>query len=268
MTKDWETLRDEEVAAHPALVELLAKVVYVLTAGQEEKNVSIGASQDAVKTGLKKPNEAMDGLNAYFCHGAKLPCRESVCVTTDDMKRLIAFMSSLLRKISQNEAFQLWNMLKVRGFFQRLITQFEDASSGRELNALTLLSAHDITLIPIAAVLGFWDAVVPPYASRIVFEVYNKSNDSDKKQSHYFRIVYNGKDVTKNTDICRNFSKCASFEPVTPLEISDLERSSKTHSQHPMTFTLIPIKMLDSFITKKFIQLANTDSFEEACFDG
>lgn len=263
----WESLRDQEVAAHPALVELLAKVANFLAPGKDEHDVLSGASRDAVRSfkGLEKPNQAIDGLNAFLCHGAELPCQGSACVTTEDATRLIAFMNKLLHKTSSNEVFQLMNILNVRGCFQRLIDQFNDISNGKEMKAFTLLSAHDITLVPIAATLGFWDATVPPYASRIAFEVYKQQN-SDETVNHYFRIVYNGKDVTKNTGICRETTECTVFEAVTPLEINDMERSSKTHSSHPTTFILIPIKMLESFITKKFIQLANTDNFEEACF--
>jgi hypothetical protein len=265
--KVWESIRDEAVAEHPALVQLLKKVSTILTPDQhddDQKQVFVGASKDAFRNAIEKPNQAIDGLNAYVCHDAVLPCKDGECLTTDDMKRLLVFMNKILLKTTTDDAFHLLSLMKVRGFFDRLIQIFaEIADSSKKHKALTLLSAHDITLIPIAVSLGFWDATVPPYASRINFEVYHKRDSG----GYYFRIIYNGKDVTKNSSICKDVtsSPCVSLEPVTPLEISDLERSSKTHPHHTTTFTLIPMQSLESFITKRFIDLANTDNFEEAC---
>lgn len=268
LNKEWDQMREDEVKSHPAIADLLSKLAHCLTPSHTESNYSIGASRDAKSVGdLSHPNAAVDGLMAYLCHDAPLPCSSTdVCASVEDSKRVVAFINSCFQKLAVNEAFVRNSMLKVRGLFQRIINHFKQISDGKDFPLFSLLSAHDITLVPVASVLGFWDATMPPYASRITFEAYEQKT-SDQKDSltngYYFRVLYNGKDMTRNTEICKSFTRCASLEPVS--QDSDTRSSSKTPSSHPTTFTLIPIDYLDSFIRQKFVKLSTTDNYADAC---
>ena len=80
-----------------------------------------------------------------------------------------------------------------------IFRQMEKAVTGSNLK-FVLYSGHDSTITPLSVSLGFGGSTHPPFASRIVFELYeNKSNSRDI----FLRILYNGQDVTKLVIFCR-----------------------------------------------------------------
>lgn len=61
---------------------------------------------------------------------------------------------------------------------------------------------HDTVIAPVLAALGAYkgaDCVWPPYASRIVFELWEGSVSSEQ---HYVRIIFNGRPVTSHVPGC------------------------------------------------------------------
>lgn len=271
LTSEWERLRDEAKDNDVILTALMSKISQVLTVSDREKNESIaGSSHDASKLGFDKPNYAWDGLMAFVCHEADLPCNEKKeCITMDDVSKINEFATSFQLKVMPTDVFQLGSLLKMRGFFAHLVNEFENIAAGKNFSRFTLLSAHDQTLIPLLGALGLYDAKIPPYASRLVFEVYRQDFAGSKDHEYLFRIVYQGEDVTDISEICRTHTTCASLNPLTPLRITDMKRSSNSRnpssSKAPLTFTLIPIQQLDIYIHKRMMQLAKTDNYAEAC---
>jgi len=238
-----ETVKQDLLDMHPAVKSLMQHVIDVISP-QNERDSLVGASKDAyLKSSAKDlfptPESVLDGLFSYICHGSQLPCRDNKCVTQTDSKRLVSFIINRNRGLLNNKDFVFMSMLKVKGFLEHLNDQFSSQHP-----FLTLFSGHDITLVPVLTVLGLWDGALPPYASRLVFEVY------DKNQKLFVRIIYNGRDMTKKSDVCRETS-CRSF---------------KDDSRQRNQVTLIPVKLFESWLQRRFISLANTDNFEEACY--
>lgn len=74
---------------------------------------------------------------------------------------------------------------------------------------LTLLSGHDTVIAPVLASLGLYTnglCVWPPYASRIVFELWepsvSSSTSSSPSDDFYVRVLYNGEDRTVSIPAC------------------------------------------------------------------
>jgi Histidine phosphatase superfamily (branch 2) len=73
---------------------------------------------------------------------------------------------------------------------------------------LSLYSGHDTVIAPVLAALGLYNddlCIWPPYASRIVFELWQRHGDSSASGSaaeHYIRVIYNGRDLTPNIPSC------------------------------------------------------------------
>ena len=66
---------------------------------------------------------------------------------------------------------------------------------------ITVYSGHDATLRPLLLALRLPLTHWPPYASRLIFELYKPV--SSKSQSEYlFKIIYNGRDVTRQLPFC------------------------------------------------------------------
>eukprot|EP00794_Sanderia_malayensis_P015145 gene15145-16702_t len=80
------------------------------------------------------------------------------------------------------------------------------------MHKIVMFSGHDTVLVPLLAVLGVHDGKWPPYASRIVFELWeSKTNHNpgiagsdlyQKFQGYYLRVIYNGKPLTGKVKFC------------------------------------------------------------------
>lgn len=86
---------------------------------------------------------------------------------------------------------------------------------------LSLYSGHDTVIAPVLAALGLYTddlCIWPPYASRIVFELWQRLGDTSGPGTgtgtaavsatataltqHYVRVIYNGRDLTPNIPSC------------------------------------------------------------------
>eukprot|EP01038_Epipyxis_sp_PR26KG_P005846 gene5846-8067_t len=78
---------------------------------------------------------------------------------------------------------------------------------------LYLYSGHDTVIAPVLAVLGVYKGKLcrwPPYASRVIFELYKSSSKaiiSKERDYHYLRVIFNGEDITQRIPACSEESK-------------------------------------------------------------
>ena len=71
----------------------------------------------------------------------------------------------------------------------------------RRVESFVIYSGHDITITPLATILEIHSGKWPPFASRVVIELYKKIEN----KIHYFiKILHNGHDVTSSVVFCRN----------------------------------------------------------------
>lgn len=63
-----------------------------------------------------------------------------------------------------------------------------------------LFSGHDKTVSTVARALGVYDHRWPPYGSRLVFELH--ASASQHRPRYFFRLLYNGADVTSRLAFC------------------------------------------------------------------
>ena len=86
---------------------------------------------------------------------------------------------------------------------------------------MTILSGHDTVIGPVLASLDIYKngCKWPPYASRIIFELWQRKSEgvqmqSAQKEEYFVRVIYNGKDVTHEIPYC---TKAAGGSPLCPL---------------------------------------------------
>ncbi|XP_028391161.1 counting factor 60-like [Dendronephthya gigantea] len=152
-----------------------------------------------------------DCLNVFKCHEVDTPAG----ITQD-----------LYQRVSEEVTYVFYQMYaypspaeaaKVGiGFFIKEVQQEIEAKIAMESKLdFILYSGHDVTLMTLLLAFNVSDGVWPPYASQMIFEVYQMTDNS-----HTMRILYNGK-VMKlpfcddkelcNTDIVKEY--VAKFEP-------------------------------------------------------
>lgn len=71
----------------------------------------------------------------------------------------------------------------------------------RVQDEISVYSGHDTTLTPLLLALELPVDQWPPFASRLIFELYKPSTDSSSV-GYLVKVIFNGKDVTKRLKFC------------------------------------------------------------------
>ncbi len=144
---------------HPAMVKLIdeiARVVYIRSDGSF----------------FKDPHYVRDALLPYICHNNPLPCSKRKCVYPDQVSQLFSYIEWDVRQLAKSLKRHKFSSLNAYGFMKNVVSHLLKIVSN-ENPKLVVYSAHDKTLQCLLTTLGVTtnEAVVPPYASRAIFEV-------------------------------------------------------------------------------------------------
>lgn len=214
--------------SHPAVLKLLDDIKPIIANSTNASHL------------FQSPVAVFDGLMAFMCHNSYLPCNDRNCVTLEHVQQLITYIEFHGKQLAISQIFKHLNWLKIYGFLNELIKGIIDVENKHKL---FLYSAHDITIVALASALDFFEGNLPPYASRVIIETYSHNNNNNI----YLRIVYNGKDVTRFTEICKQkVSHCLPFNA-----------KDKVH--------LINLNIFSDFIKDKFKSITKTSNYETAC---
>lgn len=125
---------------------------------------------------------------------------------------------------------------------------------------LIVYSGHDKTLQYLATALGFGDGILfIPYASRIIFETYLKKQHDMNNYSnvlakeYYFRILYNGKDVTRKLIFCRGNK-------------SIMKKRENSNGQSQESY-FCPIEYIVRYIHDDYFISLNSTNYKDACME-
>lgn len=146
----------------------------------------------------------IDIFMTHVCHQMALPCNErNKCVDQSFIKKIWNVLDSDGTKFkSQSKSYVKFAHLVLHPLLSEILKRMKDNILLKDSQKFVLYSGHDITLSPLAVVLGLHsDGKWPPYASRIVFELYTKVHGKNPSQG-YIRVLYNGKDRTKHLTFC------------------------------------------------------------------
>lgn len=187
-----------------------------------------------------------DSIMTYVCHGAPLPCHQNNCVTVDDVDRLFNYLDWDLKRYAKHSLLHKYGLLKSYGFALNIaMNLLKMVSEGKP--RLILYSGHDNTAQYLLAALGVLNAqtMSPYYASRLVFEVYrnNTVDTTYPGRDFYFRVIFNGKDVTRRVIFCNN-------------------KSNNYWQDH---IYLCPIESAIRFIHDDYFTVFNASNYKEAC---
>lgn len=135
-------------------------------------------------------------------------------------------------------------LLRAYGLMRQIMSYMLRMISGDKVK-FVLYSAHDRTIQNLASALSLTlDVPFIPYATRMHFEVYK----SEKDTQFYFRVIYNGQDITNQISFC---------EGGRSLRVSRGVRGNKAD--------LCPIENIIRFIHDDYFQPMNATNFKDAC---
>lgn len=146
----------------------------------------------------------IDVTMTYVCHNIRFLCPLSQrnCLSKSHMKDLFQMQDKIGRfMVTRNPDYIKFVHLFLHPLLMEMATRMIKATRSDHKKPFVLYSGHDITVTPLATVLGFNEGKWPPFASRIVIELYRKN---DVKKHYFLKFFYNGKDVTSSVVFCRN----------------------------------------------------------------
>ncbi|XP_061538154.1 2-phosphoxylose phosphatase 1 isoform X1 [Phycodurus eques] len=213
----------------------------------------------------------IDSLLCHLCHGLSFPCMSREDGTTGGCLKMVQF--AVIRRQQLDDEmdrrreglFRKYAILAMYPYLNRTATKMErvaKASTGSRSpraggeEVFTLSSAHDVTMAPLLSALGLEEARFPPFAARLVFELWKSPSVTQGQQEQkagkderskardggcFIRVLYNGEDVTYHTTFCSSL---------------DL------HTSQP----LCPLKKFLSFVRRDMFNVVNATSYQEACY--
>lgn len=179
----------------------------------------------------RNPNSVRDALLSFICHGAKLPCDSQQCIRRQHILGIFAYTDWALHQKWKNKYWQRFCLLKSYGLIRHLVAQMLNMISNSGPYFL-LYSGHDHTLEQLSSALGLevTDPAKFQYGGRLTFEVYHhqipfvvgQARLSQGARGLYFRVLSNGRDVTREVAFCKEFTAIAG--DVTLCKIEDIVR--------------------------------------------
>jgi lysophosphatidic acid phosphatase type 6 len=148
---------------------LLKKLSKLL--GKSEKDINVNHLEDCIQT--------------HVCHGHTVP----------DKLASPRLQKEIRDSITQHYHIVAQAITKYAGgpFLKELVEELTHVTKTNTPVKLALYSGHDTgPILPMLHALKVFDGQWPPYASTIIFEVYQ----SKKTGKHSIRMVYNGKTLT------------------------------------------------------------------------
>lgn len=180
-----------------------------------------------------------DIINTFTDQGA--------CIENAHVDQLMRFTEQLLLKVRQNPEMRSISLLRAYGFLRNIVNYMLKMISGSNLK-IVLYSGHDLTIQYLLSALGLntRQFIDIPYATRMVFELYKSEKDLGQ---FYFRVVYNGRDVTREVIVCEG-AKSLRVMRGNEDEVVDL----------------CPIENIIRYIHDDYFAPLNATNFKDACF--
>ncbi|XP_056629623.1 2-phosphoxylose phosphatase 1 [Diorhabda sublineata] len=151
------------------------------------------------------PHFVRDALLTFVCHRNGFPCDGPInCIRRQNVVGIFAYTDWVNYQKWRNVYWKRYCLLKSYGLVRHIVQQMLQMVSNSG-PYLVVYSGHDHTLEQLSTALGLQnDPFLLRYAARIVFEVYQQNEGIDNTQGIYFRLLSNGKDITRQVSFCKN----------------------------------------------------------------
>ncbi|XP_014361359.2 uncharacterized protein LOC106713160 [Papilio machaon] len=188
---------------------------------------------------------------------------EDFCIQKEHVMSLFAYLEWSYKQDMKNLHNRRRGLLHAYGLIHNIVQNMIRMISENKPKYV-LYSGHDKTLQALILALGLnsYQHYNIQYASRMIFEVYRKKDLRDEfkltkrkaiAQDFFFRVVYNGEDVTNKLSFCRNKQNII-------MKIVDPVNNIKIYNTY-----LCPIENIVRFIHDDYFASFNASNFKDAC---
>ncbi|GBP10628.1 2-phosphoxylose phosphatase 1 [Eumeta japonica] len=188
---------------------------------------------------------------------------EEICVKKDHIVSLFAYRDWSHKRDMGNFDNRRRGTLIAYGLIHNIVQNIIRMISENKPK-LVIYSGHDKTLQALILALGVTDYKLDNihYASRMILEIYRKKELRDEfkfvirkavAQDFYFRIVFNGQDITNQLTFCKPHRNVA-------MKVADVLDDTKVTNSY-----LCPIENIVRFIHDDYFSIFNASNFKDAC---
>jgi hypothetical protein len=147
-----------------------------------------------------------------LCDGGELPCGPGGCVNASLFETLEKYFNEKwCTQYTGAEGGQVSSELLMYPLYKELVDRMNKKQVDRTNKTIkrprfVLYQGRDLVVGPVAAALGFFDCLWPPFASHIAFELWEpqEGNNGDPK----VRVLFDGKPVTEKVRGCGGKAFC------------------------------------------------------------
>uniref|UniRef100_A0A1B0C0R9 2-phosphoxylose phosphatase 1 n=1 Tax=Glossina palpalis gambiensis TaxID=67801 RepID=A0A1B0C0R9_9MUSC len=166
------------------------------------------------------------------------------CIESSQVAALMSFVTLQSIQEARHLNYKRIGLLRAYGMIRHIVSYMLRMISG-DRTKFVLYAGHDWTLQYLTAAFGIrTDNTFIAYAARLTIEVYR----SDTHTDYYFRVVYNGHDVTQQIDFCEGGKS---------LRVTRDSRGNKAD--------LCPIENIIRFLHEDYFAPLNATNFKDAC---
>lgn len=168
------------------------------------------------------------------------------CVEASHVTALLSYTNWQGAKESKSQHAHQQGLLRAYGLMRSIVNFILKIISGDKIK-FVFYSGHDRTMQFLIGALGLRteQSYFIPYATRMAFEIYKSDNANGE---YYFRLIYNGEDVTRNIYFCEGGKS---------LRISKDSRGNKAD--------LCPVENIIRFIHDDYFASFNATNLKDAC---
>ncbi|XP_013140993.1 PREDICTED: uncharacterized protein LOC106105255 [Papilio polytes] len=188
---------------------------------------------------------------------------EDFCIQKEHVMSLFAYLEWSFKQEMKNLNNRRRGLLHAYGLIHNIVQNMIRMISENKPKYV-LYSGHDKTLQALILALGLnsYQHYNIQYASRMIFEVYRKKELRDEfkftkrkaiAQDFYFRVVYNGDDVTNKLSFCKDKQNII-------MKVVDPTDNVKIYNIY-----LCPIESIVRFIHDDYFASFNASNFKDAC---
>ncbi|XP_037293100.1 2-phosphoxylose phosphatase 1 isoform X2 [Manduca sexta] len=209
------------------------------------------------------PNDARMDTDFDEDYKEPTPETEDFCIKKEHVMSLFAYLEWSYRQEIKNIHNRRRGLLVAYGLMHNIVQNMIRMISENKPK-FVVYSGHDKTLQALILALGLnnYQHYNIQYASRMIFEVYRKEDLRDEfkftkrkaiAQDFYFRVVYNGEDVTNKLSFCKSRQNVV-MKVVDPID------DMKIYNTY-----LCSIENIVRFIHDDYFAPFNVSNYKDAC---
>ena len=190
--------KDEKPLSCPSLAKKFHQVMKGPKSQAFDKNIqpvlkSIAYYLSSEVGEFTRFNEIVDTFYTRACHGLGVPVGPKYTLPLSLIEQTFGYAHRYSTIRHSGELAELQTLSILSQIAKQIINVVKNENGNKKL---ILYSGHDSMIHPFLQILNDKFKTWPPYASRIVFEVYVETNTSPNDKSlyskTYFRVLYNG----------------------------------------------------------------------------